>query len=336
LKKKIKRPAIPGFRDDAEREEWSEKMLKNTDIVRVIRNWTHDKFYFKDRWCRFFFVNRGHEYKLRTKKTVHVRLGTTDFDIFSTEHAMQAWKDERRIMKTGKPLIGKIEKETWLNGDVTWVLTSKFPLRDRTGRVIGTWGVSRDMTALKKAEEELLHLNTSLQEANAKLALLSRTDALTGLSNIRHLYDILDRSFRLLRRGRDKGVRAEFSVILFDIDKFKVINDTWGHPAGDAVIRHVAEILKSAVRSTDFAFRYGGDEFLLLLPGTNLAGARTLAKKLLSAIRKTPCKFGGRKIPFTSSAGVSGSEEASDIEPLLKRVDKRLYFSKNLGRDRVS
>jgi diguanylate cyclase (GGDEF)-like protein len=80
-------------------------------------------------------------------------------------------------------------------------------------------------------------------------------------------------------------------VVLFDIDRFKTINDGFGHLAGDQVIRHVAEILRSGIRTTDTLFRYGGDEFLLLLPGTGLDGGRVVASKLLGKIRKTACRF---------------------------------------------
>ncbi len=124
--------------------------------------------------------------------------------------------------------------------------------------------------------------------------------------------------------------------MLFDIDRFKTINDGFGHLAGDQVIRHVAEILRSGIRTTDTLFRYGGDEFLLLLPGTGLDGGRVVASKLLSRIRKTACHYEGRKIRLTSSAGVAGSEETKNVSVLLKKADRRLYLSKRAGRDKAT
>jgi len=335
-----KKPFIPSFRNEKERKEWALNMLKKTDILNVIRNWKYDKIYFKDRYSRFFFINKGHKYKAERKgknkiesKVVHI--GTTDFDIFTEEHAFQAWKDEKKIIATGKPLVGCIEKETWRNGEVTWVITSKFPLKDKKGRIIGTWGVSRDITKIKKTEEELKRVNEELKEANKKLAEISRVDPLSGLFNMRHLYETLRYFFKLRSRGIDNGCNTEFSVVLFDIDRFKTINDTYGHLAGDGVICHISKILKENIRSTDFAFRYGGDEFLILLPETDIKGGIVVANKILSIIRKNPFHFENHKISFTSSAGVSGSEEAASIKTLLKKADKKLYISKNLGRDRV-
>jgi diguanylate cyclase (GGDEF)-like protein/PAS domain S-box-containing protein len=326
--KKGNRHPLPRTVPAQERVAWSARLLAETDVLDVIMNLGRDMIYFKDRQSRFFFVSRSQALRFGTADVKKI-IGTSDFDHFTREHAIPAFHDERKILKTGKPVVEIVEKETWPDGSFNWVSTSKFPLRDKKGRVIGTWGVSRDITALKRAEDDL-------EAANRELSQLSRTDTLSGLLNRRDLYQTLQQNFKLRRRAKDGACQDEFSVVLFDIDRFKTINDGYGHLAGDQVIRHVAEILQAGIRTTDTLFRYGGDEFLLLLPGTELEGGRFVAAKLLSRIRKTPCLFGGRQIRLTSSAGVAGSEKARSVSALLKKADQRLYLSKRAGRDRAT
>jgi diguanylate cyclase (GGDEF)-like protein/PAS domain S-box-containing protein len=311
-----------------ERTAWSVRLLAETDVLNVIMNLGRDMIYFKDRQSRFFFVSRTEALRFGT---AHVKkiIGTSDFDHFTREHAIPAFRDEQRIIRTGKPVVEIVEKETWPDGSFNWVSTSKFPLRDKKGRVIGTWGISRDITALKRAEDEL-------EAANRELSQLSRTDTLSGLLNRRHLGETLQKNFKLRSREKDSRCQGEFSVVLFDIDRFKSINDEYGHLAGDQVIRHMARILQSGIRRTDSLFRYGGDEFLLLLPDTGLEGGRFVAAKLLGRIRKTPCLFAGRQIRLTSSAGVAGSKETRSASVLLKKADRRLYLSKRAGRDQAT
>jgi PAS domain S-box-containing protein len=114
-----------------------------------------DAVYFKDLYSRFVKVNSWHAQSVFSLSDPAHVVGRTDFDFFSQEHARQAYENEQTIIKTGKPLVGIEEKETWPDGRVSWALTSKFPLKDRLGSVIGIWGISRDVTAQKHAEEEL-------------------------------------------------------------------------------------------------------------------------------------------------------------------------------------
>ena len=326
-KKKNGHP-LPPTVSMVERAAWSKALLAETDVLNVIMNLGRDMIYFKDRQSRFFFVSRTQALRFGTSDVKKI-IGTSDFDHFTHEHAIPAFRDERQILRTGKPVVEIAEKETWPDGTSNWVSTSKFPLHDKNGRVIGTWGVSRDITALRQAEDEL-------EAANSELSHLSRTDTLSGLLNRRGLYEMLQKNFKLRRRAKSTGGKDEFSVVLFDIDRFKTINDGFGHLAGDQVIRHTAGILQSGLRMTDALFRFGGDEFLLLLPGTGLADGRFVAAKLLRRIRKTPCLFGGQRIRLTLSAGVAGSEETRSVSVLLKKADRRLYLSKKAGRDQAT
>jgi diguanylate cyclase (GGDEF)-like protein/PAS domain S-box-containing protein len=331
---KRRKPEELQFKSRVEKSTWATKMLGKIDALHIIMNWGHDKIYFKDRQSRFIFTSKGQARGFGAKKPEDL-IGTTDFDHFSFEHASQAYRDEQRIIRTGKPIIEIVEKETWPDGTVNWVSTCKYPLRDRQGHIIGTWGMSRDVSALKNAEDALEKLNLKLQQANAQLALLSKTDTLSGVLNRRPLHETLRKEYKLRRRALARGHGEDFCLVLFDIDHFKTINDTQGHPAGDQIIREFALLLKTGIRSTDSLFRYGGDEFLLLLPGTGIEAGRFVADKLLNLVRRKAFIVKKRKLQVTSSAGVACSNECLSAKALLKKADQRLYEAKKAGRDRA-
>ena len=321
------------FRSRRERIAWARMSLADVDILGIILQHAHDKIYFKDRKSRFLLVSRNHAWWFRVKDPEEL-IGTDDSHYFEKEHAAQAKKDEAKIIRTGRPLLEIVEKETWTDGRLSWVSSSKYPLRDRSGRIIGTWGLSRDITDLVKAEEKLVKVNLQLSEANAKLSRLSRLDPLSELFNHRHFYDIVRNAYKLRSRMADS--RAGFSIVMFDIDHFKNVNDRYGHLAGDQVIRHVGQLAVSAVRTSDTAFRLGGDEFVLFLPGTGLAAARKVAEKIRLLLRRVPCHYRKRGIRVTMSAGVAWSDEVRGVNGLIRRADDRMYKSKRDGRDRVT
>lgn len=300
-------------------------------IIRTIMEHSQDTFYFKDKNSRFLFISKFVALRLGIEDPDYV-IGKTDFDLFKEAHANEAYEDEQYIIKTGKPILGKVEKETWLDGSITWVSTSKYPLLDSEGNIIGTWGVSRNITELKKAEEELEKVNKELMEANQKLEVLSATDSLSGLYNHRYFYDIVQKEFA--RRSRSGA--TDSVIVLMDIDYFKGLNDSLGHLAGDFAIRHVANLLKDNIRKVDYAFRYGGDEFIVLFIDTDIEGARQAADKLLREIASTPVPLEGTQVRVTVSGGVAALSEAKDANELMNIADLRLYNSKKAGRNRIT
>jgi diguanylate cyclase (GGDEF)-like protein/PAS domain S-box-containing protein len=312
---------------------WAASKLADVDILRIILQHAHDKIYFKDRRSRFLLVSQNHAWCFRVREAAEI-IGTDDSHFFRNEHAGQTKKDEARIMRTGRPMLEIVEKEPWTDGRLSWVSSSKYPLRDRKGRIVGTWGLSRDITDLVKAEEKLVRVNLELSEANAKLSRLSLLDPLSELHNHRHFYEVVRKAYKL--RSRSADAKAGFSVVMFDVDHFKDVNDRYGHLAGDQVIRHVGRLAVSAVRATDTAFRLGGDEFVLFLPSTGLEAARKVAEKVRILVKKTACKCGKRRVSVTLSAGVAWSDEARDVNVLLRKADDRMYKSKRGGRDRVT
>ena len=125
--------------------------------------------------------------------------------------------------------------------------------------------------------------------------------------------------------------------MLLDLDHFKRVNDTWGHPAGDAVLRHVATLASTTVRSTDLVGRLGGEEFIVLLPNTSAEAGRRLAEKLRQRLETSIVQWEGTRIPVTASMGLSNTtvEEKRDFDHLYTEADKALYLAKQRGRNRV-
>ncbi|MDZ7791140.1 MAG: tetratricopeptide repeat-containing diguanylate cyclase [Xanthomonadales bacterium] len=162
------------------------------------------------------------------------------------------------------------------------------------------------------------------------LDVASRTDPLTGLSNRRDMSEKIDQA--LLRRNEDN---EPASLIMADIDSFKRINDTLGHQVGDEVIVHVANLIRKQVRGVDAAARWGGEEFLILLPGTRESGAHSVSENLRRAIEESPPTVGGRPLSLTMTFGFTEIEPGAGFNDLVKRVDDAMYAGKARGKNRV-
>ncbi len=172
----------------------------------------------------------------------------------------------------------------------------------------------------------------------ARLLRSGFTDVLTGWHNRRYL------SLRLteeLARARRDGTRIV--CLMLDIDYFKRVNDSWGHAAGDVVLREIAQRIESQVRASDVAARYGGEEFIVLLPGTDVDSAKLLAERIRESVSSTPIELpGGDTVTITASIGISEVQpppDADDLktvgDSLIARADVALYAAKSAGRDRV-
>lgn len=304
-------------------------------IVRTIMNYSEDTIYFKDRESKFIFNSKAHSSQFKVDNPMDL-IGKSDFDFFPESFAKNALKDEQIIMETRQPMLGRVEKWEKPNGEVVWLLASKYPLYDEAGRVVGTWGSSKDITVLKKTEEALEIANAKLKKANEELESLSIIDSLSGLYNHRHFYDDLDKAFKLAKRHKEKGCEDQFSLILMDIDLFKHTNDTFGHLVGDKVISHIAKIIKNSTRSTDGCYRYGGDEFIVLLNDTTLEASKGIAENIRMNIERSPIQYDEILLPMTVSIGISSYSEVKDLKELVYKADQRLYLSKREGRNKIT
>ena len=190
----------------------------------------------------------------------------------------------------------------------------------------------KSMLRIKRLQEEIEERERELMEANQRLRHMSQTDALTGLDNRRHIETRIEEMFEHAKR-----LGEPFSCVMVDLDKFKSVNDEYGHQAGDAVLRQLAKILKHEVREIDHAGRYGGEEFILLLTGTVLDAAVTFAERVRKAIESHTFTFDNGAIQRTASFGVAAwpHPKITSCDGLVRAADDALYVAKETGRNRV-
>ncbi len=193
------------------------------------------------------------------------------------------------------------------------------------------YGFKRDETVLKVTRESLERQVKELRELKEKFEWIAQTDPLTELPNRRGMSEKLE--FEKLRYKRSE---KPFGVILADMDSLKQINDRLGHDAGDKILIQIAKIFKFCCRRTDLVSRWGGDEFMVLLPDTDLEGTRTIAEKIRAKIASQPFRYGAQKISVGMSFGVCVYDQVGqDLSSLIKRADECLYKAKRQGKDKV-
>ena len=200
------------------------------------------------------------------------------------------------------------------DGTIKWILDNTVIVRDENGNITHYLGYLSDITQLKDYQQ--------------RLEILSQTDQLTKIKNRLHIDEILQKQYYRFLRNAEKC-----SVILIDIDFFKKVNDTYGHLSGDLVLIEFADILKKHIRNSDIVGRWGGEEFLIILPHTGIQKAKELANKL----RELIINFTFTKIKtITASFGISELTNGIKIEQLLDNADQALYKSKKNGRDQIN
>ncbi|MGB9731729.1 diguanylate cyclase [Calditerrivibrio nitroreducens] len=198
-------------------------------------------------------------------------------------------------------------------------------------------------TALKHLEQEKKHVNKELSEYKVKEQELAKikkelekykmesvTDPLTGLFNRKFMIKKIEEE---IERGKRYG--SKFSIIFLDIDNFKRMNDVYGHIVGDFVLKYLANIIKSELRKVDYAFRYGGEEMVILLSETNLENALKFSERLLEVVRNTIFKYKTEDLKITVSIGVAEFKPGETIEQLIERADMAMLKAKQAGKDRV-
>lgn len=205
-----------------------------------------------------------------------------------------------------------------------WLYFTAAPLRNAKGDVVGAIETLQDVSQRRRAEE-------ALRESEERYRSLSQTDSLTGLYNSRYLRERLPGELeRANRYGRP------LSMLVLDCDNFKSINDCYGHLEGDKVLQNLAEVIRRCLRRSDSAYRYGGEEFVVLLPETDMAAAMALAERLRSmfAAQETLAS-NGEKIHCTISIGVSRHVPTDTESTLIRRADEASYVAKQRGKNCV-
>ncbi|MCX7925397.1 MAG: diguanylate cyclase [Fimbriimonadales bacterium] len=218
-------------------------------------------------------------------------------------------------------IISGIESEDYdREGKLHYVIRSAFPIRNALREVVGAIVSVVDVTYRVEYENQLKALNQKLQN-------LAVTDGLTGLHNHRAFQDYLEEQFQLAMRNKHP-----LSLVLMDVDHFKQYNDTFGHQAGDEVLRTVAQVLREHIRGEDMVARYGGEEFVIVLPHADSESAAMVAERLRRAVESVPWALR----PITGSFGVASLRPDMETrQELIEAADQALYQAKKNGRNRV-
>jgi diguanylate cyclase (GGDEF)-like protein/PAS domain S-box-containing protein len=235
------------------------------------------------------------------------------------------------IMETGEPQSCELRMKDKF-GSIFWAHLSATAAKDADDVPV-LRAVLNDVTQLKTVEEKLEAANIELQTAFDREQKFAQTDALTGINNRRHLFERAEHEYVVASR-----YQQPLSVIMFDIDKFKNVNDTFGHAVGDQVLQRVAQAACEELRSADVIGRYGGEEFVIVLPMTKAQQAYPLAERIrvgVAAIR-VPTEKGDANV--TLSIGIVDmihGEQNESAEALIRRADTAMYSAKHAGRNRT-
>jgi diguanylate cyclase (GGDEF)-like protein/PAS domain S-box-containing protein len=285
---------------EGERSAWSEEKR----LLRAMIDQVPDYLFVKDRDCRFVVANKAVAADLGLEP--EELIGKSDRDLHPRELWVEFLANEQRVMRTGEPSLDHEEYVLLRNGEKRWLSTSKVPLRNDEGAVIGLVGISRDVTTRKHDEARMRHL--------------AYHDQLTGLANRARL--------ELELRGEIELKNRSFLLVI-DLDGFKQVNDTYGHAAGDDLLRQVGDRLSRIAAKDGFVSRMGGDEFAMILPRNSALedACEAIAQDLGQSF-----SLSGKAATIGAGIGVAAIGDAPSASEALRRADFALYAAKAAGR----
>jgi diguanylate cyclase (GGDEF)-like protein/PAS domain S-box-containing protein len=277
-----------------------------------------DTIYFKDGAGRYTRISRQMAVRFGIQDPAQA-VGKTDFDFFPADQAARSFQDEQQILATGTPLVNVEEKEVLSEGGVKWLSTTKMPLRDPRGKIIGTFGISRDITQHKRMEEAI--------------ARHGFYDALTNLPNRALFLNRIEHMFRRAVRQADRGL--PYAILYLDVDRFKGVNDSFGHAAGDELLVAIARRLERCLRPSDTLARLGGDDFAILLEDLRSGTDATRVAERIHRNMVEPFDVSGNEVYCSTSIGIALSTSGyARAHEMLRDANTAMYRAKANGRSR--
>lgn len=310
--------------DQLKEFHWMMDMLQNIDIGLVVLN----KNYQIQLWNSFMENHSGMLASETRDRDLFELFTEIEKDWF--QHKVESvfqLKNRAFSIWEQRPYVFKFKNYRPITGTVKFMYQnlSIFPMVSTTGEVNNICIIVYDVT-------DVATNRNALKDANIQLEQLSRTDKLTGLNNRGYWQECQEKAFSLFRRYKNN-----VSLVIFDIDHFKKVNDTYGHQAGDEVIRQCSAAFRASARDVDICGRYGGEEFVVILHECNAKQAIVFSERLRKRIESILVEYEQHKIKFTISLGICQlTESISTAEEWLEKSDQALYKSKESGRNKSS
>jgi len=291
------------LRDITERKKTEQKLLEKNSQLKTLLDNIPDLVFIKNRKSEFVLNSKTHQAALGFSQLKDV-VGRTDFDFFTKKEAQKYFSQEQDVMKSEKPMMN-FEMQTYHHGKKTkkWFSNSKVPIKDEKGNIIGLVGIAKDITEKKFKEK--------------KIEYLSFHDTLTGLFN---------RAFFEAEVKRlDSERQLPISIVFGDINGLKLTNDQYGHDKGDLLIKKIAKILQQSFRKEDMLSRWGGDEFVAILPQTDKKDVESIIKRINLRCKKRSTDL----IPLSISLGVATKRSMKEsIKKSFKDAEELMYKKK--------
>ncbi len=313
------------------------ELLKRNHYLQHILDTSTTQIWHFDKELKLVSLNKTAKENLRFPLEAYI--GKTLFDYFTHKEDAQFYHElDMQVIISGQPDLGRLDIFEAPDGNTYYNKIDRIPYYCENGDIAGltvyTYDISEQKWAENNLREQRLLLENEINKRNAaeeELRRLAITDSLTGLHNRRHFLELADKEIMRSRR-----TTKAFSIIMFDIDHFKRINDTYGHQAGDQVLKTIALVCQEKLRQTDVIARYGGDEFFILLPEVDSSDANHVANEIRTLVAGQEIIFENQSITVTISMGVAAlSMEIEPLDQILARADKALYRAKEAGRNRV-
>ena len=313
---------LQGYRgsdiDITERKRSEEEMRASEDRYRSLAS-SVDSMYLVDRDCRYMFMNGG--CLRRFGVPLEDIIGKIYHDFHNEENSKQFAKTVEDVFETGKPIQMEYKSER----DQSYLLRTFSPVMAQEGKSITAVNISsKDIIDLKRIEEEL-------RDSEKRYRELSIIDNLTQLYNPRYFYIQLKNETE-----RSNRYEQPLTLLLLDLDDFKRFNDIYGHIEGDGVLSRFGQVVKRCLRQTDVAYRYGGEEFTILLPMTTIGDGVVTAERIRTEFKKEIfAPVAGKDVHMTMSIGLAQYKSQEDMKAFVRRVDQLMYQAKKNGKDMV-